>query len=165
MNLDNTKETQIRDFIVAKAMATLSGEIVTRTRKLYASPQDFATRNDLVYNTTFKCHYLMFGFLGIRDDATKGCDDDPVTYITYSGQLYADAQEEKDTGPNSHDLLVSQYIDLRNAFLEDRVIVNSKIEHQALVQVGQMVKVQPCEHIVGAVGDWINFTLTVEVNS
>jgi hypothetical protein len=45
------------------------------------------------------------------------------------------------------------------------MITKGKVEHQALVQIGEMVKVQPCEHIVNTFGDWLNFRLTVEVNS
>jgi hypothetical protein len=165
MNFTQTEETLIRNFLVAKAAATLPSEIITRTRKLFASSQDFAARTSQTYVAAFKAHYLMISFAGFRDDPTKGCDDDPVTYVTYALQLYRDSQEEKDNKPNSHDLLVTDAIALRNAFLEDRVIVANKIEHQALVQIGEMIKVQPCEHIVGTAGDWLNFRLTVEVNS
>lgn len=165
MNLDETKELAIRTFIVNKAIATLPTEVVFRTRKLFASPQDFAARTDQTYTDTFKAHYLMVSFANVRDDATKGCDDDPVKYVTYLLQLYRDSQEEKTSLPNSHDMLVSDTMKLTNAFLQDRVIIANKQEHQALVQAGDMIKVQLCEHIVGTVGDWINFRLTVEVNS
>lgn len=165
MNLTNSVEDTIRDFIVAKAQAALPTEYVFRTRKLFASRQDFAAQVEDTYSEAYKIHYLMFSFGNIQDSPTKGCDDDPVTYVTYLGQLYRSVQEEKSDAPNSHDLLVSDYITLRNAFLEDRVIVSQKVEHRALVQVGDMIKVQPCEHIVDETGDWLNFRLTVEVNS
>lgn len=165
MNFTTSVEDTIRDFIVAKAQAALPSENVFRTRRLFASRQDFAAQIQANYTEALKLHYLMLSFAGFRDDPTKGCDDDPVTYVTYALQLYRDTKEEKSTGTNSHDLLVIDAINLRNAFLEDRVITASKIEHRALVQVGEMIKVQPCEHIVDTLGDWINFRLTVEVNS
>lgn len=164
MNLTIERETTIRDFLVTKAASVLDVPVM-RTRKLFQSAQDFATRNSLMYEAAFKCSYFMIAFASFRDDATRGCDDDPVTYITYMMQLYRDSQEEKIGKINSHDQLVVDTINLRNIFLENRSILDNKIEHQALVQVGEMVKVQPCEHIVGTVGDWLNFRLTVEVNS
>ena len=163
--LDQAKETVIRDFIVAKAQTALSTEKVFRTRKLFASSQDFAARTTQSYIPAFKAHYLMISLASLRDDPRKGCDDDPVVFITYALQLYRDSQEEKDAKPNSHDMLVRDTLLLRNSFLKDRDIVGDQIVHQALVQVGEMVKVQPCEHIVGTLGDWLNFRLTVEVNS
>lgn len=165
MNLTTARELQIRTFLQTKAQAALPGMKVMRTRKLFASPQDFAARTSQTYIDAFKASYLMISFVGFRDDQSKGCDDDPVSYVTYALQLYRDSQEEKSTGSNSHDLLVADTINLRNAFLVDRVVIAAKIEHQALIQVGEMVKVQPCEHIVGTEGDWLNFRLTVEVNS
>jgi hypothetical protein len=145
----------------------LPSENVFRTRKLFASPQDFAARTEQTYSASFKCSYLMISYAGLRDDPTKGCDDNPVAYVTYWFQLYRDSKEEKnsDNGANSHDSLVTDAINLRRDFLNNRTIEMNRMEHQALVQVGDMVKVQPCEHIVNALGDWINFRLTVEVNS
>lgn len=161
-------QTQIIDFLYNKVVATLPGMHGFKTPHYFASAQDFAAQVGDTFANTYRPKYFMFSYGTFRDDPTKGCDDDPLVYITFTGQLYRSIQQTKTGQDNSHDLLVKDLINLRNAFLDDRVIATSgaiSIEHQALVQVGDFVRFQKCEHIVNEVGNWVNFRVTTEVNN
>ncbi len=157
--------TQIIDFLENKSQVALPAMYVFKTPHYFASPQDFAAQVEDAYTKEYKPKYLMFNYGSFRDDTTKGCDDDPLVKITFIAQLYRSIQQAKTGEDNSHDLLVTDLITLRNAFLLDRVIEPENIEHEALVQVGDFIRFQKCEHIVSEIGNWVNFRVTVEVNN
>lgn len=158
------KETICRTHIKDTVSFLLPGENVFRTRKFFASPQDFAAQTNQTYVKGFKTTYFMIQFSHIELSKKKGCDDDPVVWVYYSCQLYRDVQEEKTTGSNSHDLMVNDAITLINGFLDQVQLDSDKIQSYYLEQVGPMIKVQPCEYVLETIGDWINFKIAFEVN-
>ena len=160
------RQQLIIDFYEAKVLATLAGMHVFKTPHFFATAQDFAAQVQDTFTSSYKVKYAMFSYETFRDDPTKGCDDDPLVKPTVNLQLYRSIQQARTGQDNSHDLLVDDLINLRNAFLVDRVIVPDNIEHGALVQVGGMVRIQKCEHIAkDEFGSWINLRVTAEVNN
>lgn len=162
-----TKERyiQIVDFLETKVLTILPDMHVFKTPHYFASPQDFAGQVEDNYTSEYKVKYAMFSYGVFVDSKTKGCDDDPNVNVNFRLQLYRSIQQAKTGQDNSHDLLINDLVDLRNGFLTDRVIELHNIEHEGLVQVGDLVRVQQCEHIVNELGNWVNLRVGVEINN
>jgi hypothetical protein len=162
--LTTTSYNAILAFLKNKAEVALPTVNVFDTPQYFASPQDFAAVAEETFIKPYKARYLMFSY-GTFQDLSKGCDDNPAVNVTFKLQLYRTFQQFKTGGSSSHNLLVNDFIVLRNAFLQDRVIISNNIEHNALTQTGDLVLAGNSEYILNDVGDWMNFRLTVEVNN
>lgn len=164
-NLTSAVYSEIITYLVTKARTALPSVKVIETPTYFASPQDFAAFVGDSYVKPYKCKYLIFSYGTFRDSPNKGCDDDPDLFVTFRMQLYRTVQERRAAQSNSHDLLVTDFIALRNAFLINRDIRMSAIVHNALTQTGDMVNAGNSEYIVGDVGDWMNFRVEVEIHN
>lgn len=167
MKLTVAKELGIRESLKSIALAALpayEGRIL-KTPVYFASGQDFAKMVGDTYTTQYRVSYIIMSVGRIEASNTKGCDDDPITWVTYKFQLFRQFQEYTESQSNSHDLVVADYITLYNAFNQGKDIDNNKITQYGLQMSGDALNVVESPFVRGVLGDWIDYRVRVEVNN
>lgn len=158
--LDKTKELSFRSYIVQ----TVEQYITIPTFKslwYFNSAQDFLSTEDEEMANNKPISYFMLGF-GNFANTKKGCEDNPDVFVYYRAQMFQRYFQSDSQASNSHDVLVANLCDLRNGFLRT-LELNVPSQQLRLKQLGEITRFQPCEHIVGVFGDWVNFQIEVEV--
>lgn len=165
---NSTKHKQILAFLETKLKEALPEYKVLAFPYYFSSPQDFASHFDEGVNfdaKTYdvKCAILYYGTF--VNSKTKGCEDDPNLFVVLKLQIYRTFRQYKFGEPASHDLLVDDIISARNKLLQNLDIEFNRITIHEIVQMGDMTNVQPCQFVVGDVGDWVNLRIAIEVNN
>jgi hypothetical protein len=167
MLLTKTRYDFIINLLEQKAKEALPEHKVLKFPYYFASPQDFAAQYEesATYSEkTYKVKYLMFEYGTFVNSKTKGCEDDPNLILSLKFQLYRTLQQHKIGDVNSHDLLVSDVIAIRNKLLGNLDLEYNRVTIQDIIQMGDMITAQPCQFVIGDLGDWVNVRLNIEVN-
>jgi hypothetical protein len=166
--LDPAKELIIREAIGDKISA-ITGYVFVR-RPLIDSRADWAELLG-VENADGKLEikYCTVDLLGFADSPTDGCDDDPLTTLSYSVHLFNQYRESAvSDDSNSTDDFTATVLDLRNSFLNANRGVGPRgyppienVERLPLVQSGFIILGE--DPLTGAFGHYIDLIAKVEV--
>lgn len=165
MNLTPEKEEQILEALKAKIESVPNASNVIADEPFFDSKQDYVKKLTVLnVENVRETKYIKIDYLGWRDSATDGCDDNPVVFLKYKLRSFQQYKEVRsDLSTSAKDIKVLD-INLRNKFLEaenNARLLAPNSEHRPLVLISDIIL--DVDEPTGIYGHIAEYSIEVEL--